>query len=358
MLGRVALAVGTTLAVTAFARRKLILHIGAPKAGSSAIQFALYQNRNKLRELGILIPTLGKKFKEGVVPGKRIAKHLARWLSTERCKSNQTLLQFVECCSSSNATRIVLSSEKMWKLSWEQMAPLQEAFDTAGVDVQFVYYVRSIADQLLSHQSQVLRRNKPRSRSLAEISQFGGPRFKATIQKLLQHTEPSNLNVRSYDNACEDLARDFLINGVALSEEETSQLDLDLPRANPSLLGRELRLMEVVNKLLVGAKQSEYVTNLLISAPSRKPPLRTITSQQAESLERFREEVAFVNKYVRNGSIDLWSNKVQVCDEADELSATELMLAEALALSVQARPPHRERGSWYWRRPLAWTVGA
>ena len=102
----------------------------------------------------------------------------------------------------------------------------------------------------------------PRSRSLAEISQFGGPRFKATIQKLLQHTEPSNLNVRSYDNACEDLARDFLINGVALSEEETSQLDLDLPRANPSLLGRELRLMEVVNELLVGAKQSEYVTNL------------------------------------------------------------------------------------------------
>ena len=127
-----------------------------------------------------------------------------------------------------------------------------EALDAVGIDVKFVFYVRSIADIALSRQAQLLRRNKdPAARSLSEILSRR-LLFKEAIEKLLRLTEPSKLNVRSYDNASEDLPGDFLVNGVAPSPEETSQLDLDLPRANPSLLGRELHVMEVVNKLLVG----------------------------------------------------------------------------------------------------------
>ena len=213
---------------------------------------ALYRNREKLREMGVLFPMLHWNLKNGQQPSKGNAKHLARWLMSDEASSkDQVFRRVIECCTQTDATRTVLSSEQMFMFKPKNMAMFVEALDAAGIDVKFVFYVRSIADIALSRQAQLLRRNKdPAARSLGDILSRR-LLFKEAIEKLLRLTEPSKLNVRSYDNASEDLPGDFLVNGVALSPEETSQLDLELPRANPSLLGRELHVMEVVNKLLV-----------------------------------------------------------------------------------------------------------
>lgn len=56
------------------------LHIGTPKTGSSSLQFFLFNNRNKLGELGILYPKTGIT-KKGTA--KRYAHHNLNWVLTK-----------------------------------------------------------------------------------------------------------------------------------------------------------------------------------------------------------------------------------------------------------------------------------
>ncbi len=55
------------------AKSKVLIHIGGPKTGTTAIQTALAENRHALRERGILYPGTGKNQQASLFPLKRIA---------------------------------------------------------------------------------------------------------------------------------------------------------------------------------------------------------------------------------------------------------------------------------------------
>lgn len=54
--------------------RRLVVHVGPPKTGTTSIQHALWENEKVLRELGVYLPKAGRYelAKRGVVDRKSV----------------------------------------------------------------------------------------------------------------------------------------------------------------------------------------------------------------------------------------------------------------------------------------------
>ncbi len=121
--------------------RKLIIHAGPPKTGSTAIQYCLARNRDQLQKLGLLYPRAGCPW---VRP--RFGHHLLVWAFTgdRGTRSGGSWRNLLREIQASPAETVVLSSEGFSLLQDEHVAKVRDylrEFD----DVEVVVYLR---DQL------------------------------------------------------------------------------------------------------------------------------------------------------------------------------------------------------------------
>ncbi len=154
--------------------REILLHIGAPKAGSTYLQRVLAQNRSRLAASGIAYP--GGK---GDHPGN--ARNL-RALDHARFEALFT-----------DAPRVVLSHEDLFALDGEGRALAQLARD-AGVPVRVLCFLRPWSDFCFADLSQHLKQHL--ERYILTRRPFDGLSLEEMAARRAQRLDPAGYLLR------------------------------------------------------------------------------------------------------------------------------------------------------------------
>ncbi|MCY4043723.1 MAG: hypothetical protein OXE99_01435 [Cellvibrionales bacterium] len=136
--------------------KKLILHIGRHKTGTTSLQTFLFQNRDALKRQGVLYP----------VSGLRVAAHhwISEPLARKKLKVTGALTHFIESphwqqltdeIDQSPQEVVLLSSEAFQNVEPEVLAGLFQGFD-----VEVIVYLRGQVDYLASSYAQFIHANQ------------------------------------------------------------------------------------------------------------------------------------------------------------------------------------------------------
>ncbi|CAA0098130.1 Uncharacterised protein [Halioglobus japonicus] len=208
--------------------KRLFLHFGRHKCGTTSIQKTLYQNRNKLLESGYYYP----------VTGIRVAAHheIAEALGNKNPSANENVLEklYLELKSETqltNCRNVIISSEQLQGCNPSVVADFFKDFDVVPV-----CYLREQAAYLRSSYLQKVHATN----YVGSIEQFYQEGFFTDYRVFLERWQAAfsnNISVRLFDRDSltdGDVVRDFLIAILGLTSEELDNLEL-LSDENPSL---------------------------------------------------------------------------------------------------------------------------
>lgn len=337
-------------------RRRLVLHIGMGKAGTSALQVALVRNRERLADLGIDYPahaTDDLARANGVTNGNGVA--VADLLNSELAiaardlaEARPALRALCARVARGPSRTTVYSSELLYRFDPGHLRALSTEAQRAGIDLRVVAYLRDVAPYFFSSYSERVKRNGfdgSFDDYLAGADDFARRvrLFEPRLRQLVDAAGSSHVQVLHYDSVRAELfpafARDVL--GVA----DTSGWEAP-PTVNRGLSAREFAVLRYLNAGCAGARWSGDV---LISDAATGPPAG-ISRQSLEALEeRFASEVAWINATFLRGRMEVRGD-VRVRDAAERepsLSSAERAALDRLIAAVRATGstavPERDR---------------
>lgn len=227
-------------------KKKLVIHIGQHKTGSTSIQNSLYQYSEEVKK-GFLYPNSGRKFS-----GHHIMSDI--FSSSSKDKKNALIKKFLDESMQSKEEMIIISSEyfssqneiyfgkiRMNKI-WSALAHLSKQFSESEV----IYYVR---DQHKSIPSRVNQSIKSRLcfsdfklNHFYENPTLNYCLFDAAIKFYFSESTITARHIDAPDHKINDVVNDFskLIGGINLDSIQTNK-----SIHNDSLI----RIMYKINKL-------------------------------------------------------------------------------------------------------------
>ncbi len=224
--------------------RRLILHVGLPKTGTTAIQNYLWHHREELADQGITAPadTSGHaRNDEGVLQGSAQIDALRHF-----CRSRDQITaaatdwaSIIDALSRSSADQTVVISHE--SLSHRSHALRPEAFSAipANIEQFALIYLRQPVEYLSSFALQMLMSRQAEPKKVAQAIRGRLRRyFSGGFRNVLDHFEAQiALRVHSYDDASADIVEDFCAaTGIPDLQAER------VVRANVKTFGRDTAL--------------------------------------------------------------------------------------------------------------------
>lgn len=216
---------------------KLVLHIGMPKAGSTALQGGLLARQRELGRHGIVYPAGGDLPKNhnmlicGLFRGENLPRLFRQIYTGDNRRMRREFAAFLAklrtTVDTSGADTIILSSEMMFRnLGPKKITQLREILAELAEEVQIVAYVRSPASFYLSRVQQGIK-------ATSRIFPFTPVSYRAELKSYA--SLGADLTVAVYDRASlrgGDITLDFLsrvapdaviaVEGQAIREANTS----------------------------------------------------------------------------------------------------------------------------------------
>lgn len=234
--------------------KKLYLHIGFGKTGTTSIQDGLYKNREILKEGGVLYPTSGLRgtgHHNLAILGKDN-------LSQEVKERYDKLISEIEC---QNCNRIFISSEFFVWLKKDYIEFIKQKL--SKYDVKLILYVRSQVDLLVSA---FLQWQKVGDNYQGSIEKFfsinaNGFDYMRRISPFVEVFGEESIMARVYDRRIvgEDVRLDILkFTGI--------DIDVDMPEtfSNISLLPEYSSLLSLIdNSEVSGEDRKRIIAKLL-----------------------------------------------------------------------------------------------
>jgi len=260
--------------------KKIILHIGFGKTGTSSIQHMLYTGRNILEEQGILYPftkTGEKAHHSYVTPHWLGKKGIAK-------KSRDLIEETLKNLNKSNCDTLVLSSELLCYASEAYVAELSDIFD--GYNIEIIFYIREQSKLIESTFLQHVKEGREHWGSLEKFLKYSinSFNFMTRITPWACVFGHNSIKARVFDKRIigNDVCKDFLhivglpSNNLALGIMENESLIpevvdsiLLLDSTNPDIEERGeivdcfLKLSNIVrkksNKTLLDANKKKWV---------------------------------------------------------------------------------------------------
>lgn len=222
---------------------KLYLHIGMSKAGSSAIQRALFENRALLKERGICYP------ESGIVWGDahyRINEEIRRG-------SPEALRKALHECIGFNAG--VLSCEGFWLFNEEQLDLFKK--ELCHLDVTVVLYLRYPESYLKSSYRQKIKQDYATCSFDVHAHRISG--YLDFSKLLTSWGEKFKIRARTYEAVKHDLIADF----VHTLGIDPSAFILPKKPINATPSDGSLKLMRLTNKIFSKRIARRICSNLL-----------------------------------------------------------------------------------------------
>lgn len=331
------------------ARPRVILHVGIPKTGTSALQVAFVRNRELLAEHGILYPSDpgvpsmdARATRGGVTSGN--ASLLRAFLmpaKTPRGVSpDQALTTAIELIEGTGdgTSSVLFSSEFLCRSHLDRFATFVAACDRIGYDVEVVGFVRNIVGHAVSQHVQRIKRHR-------FTGSFGDfiepddtdtyrPPMRSWVEGMGKVLGPEAVSVFHYDSLRNDLVPRFFAEHLRVP---TDTLAPALEHTvNRSLTPDEVRLMREVNRRLNTAGASRLVSDMVIKDDPTVPQRPYVTRTDRDRVvELFSEEVDWINANgILGGKLELDSPSVTVVDEEPDdtgITPSEQTLVEVVA---------------------------
>ena len=272
--------------------RKIYLHIGCEKTGSSAIQVWLNQNSSKFYEKGIFYPTLDGKINN---PYKITSGNGS--LAVKAINKGKAKQFFVDLFQERDGD-IFLSSEQFQSLADDQIVDVRAILLSFDVDPVIIVFLRDIYDVLFSKYNQLVKRHFYDKTfmeyvfSLEKIEQFD------VIDRWSKYF--GNIKAIHYDSNKYSLDS-AILKAIGLNENDIPGMQKAI--VNRSLTFFELELIRYVNKLYnekfykKNYDFPEKINNILIESDPEKVTSIFYNKKADDFInEKFGSDVARVNK--------------------------------------------------------------
>jgi hypothetical protein len=230
---------------------KIILHIGMPKSGSSALQAGLHAMRDELTGTGILYPESGRGWHShqylvyGSVAPERLPRQLLQAYGNDVQaigRDGEAWLSALEkTIEATGPHTLILSEESLFKAATDDgLAWLNERLRRLGDAVSVVTYVRRPSDYYLSAVQQTLKASH-------RIAGPGPVAYRSTLEGYARHVA-DQMHVMKYEPAAwqdRDIVRHFLTSliptGRALTVMSAQEVNSSLSAEAMALLAEYRR---------------------------------------------------------------------------------------------------------------------
>lgn len=267
--------------------KKIVLHIGFGKTGSSYLQTCFAKYENHLLSAGYLYPDEGSHqlAREGKVTSGN-ANSLSWYLNSEKAPSSFDISAFEAYFKSmlldNKNYNLLFSSEFMAGFDSESLLQLQSLAALCGYQVSIVAYVRSIAGHAYSNYVQQIKRQLYQE-SFYHYLQYDYSELPfSAVFRLQASFDSESYIVRNYDKAKDSLFEDFWVNGLRL---DPPLFTVERQTINRSLDDYELECMRVMNGRFAVRQHAVKVSDALIYAQPEKPVQFTLAVNELELLE-------------------------------------------------------------------------
>ena len=277
--------------------RKIYLHIGAGKTGTSAIQSQLVLNRVVLEKHNYYYPEAGsdasaKIFK--ITSGNAVELgFLLKDKSNIDRKIKNSIKKYIKDAKGKN---IILSSEVMEVYIETNALKLKKEANKLGYEVVVVYYVRAIADHLVSSYHQLVKRHHFTGH-FTKVIQKKTNRFLSRIQTSVEIFGKECVYVKNYDKVKENIFLDFIQKILHITE--CNEFNIINKKVNRSLTDDELSLMQHMNTFFTKPEESTFVSNALIH---QNPTLKYVMSITQDDLDKvmlmYENDIEQINAYL------------------------------------------------------------
>lgn len=270
----------------------MILHIGAGKTGTSALQVAFAQNAGKLREHGILYPE--NKYVDIARNGLATSGNalpLAAFLCPDLkidIDERQAVHDLLENHANHQISTILYSSEKLSAFVPDRLRLFKKLCASLDYDLKLVFYVRSVVDHAFAMYVQRVRSLCTETFSTYLECEWGFT-FASVIDAMFDVLGPSPVVLKNYDSVKSDLISDFARTVIGLDEPKIAEL------SRPGVINRsysreEVQVLAEFNRFLAGPQESLRLSrHFLALTPVSSGPL-TLWRNEIDIVTRKSEE--------------------------------------------------------------------
>ncbi|NHN37602.1 hypothetical protein G8764_09885 [Pseudomaricurvus alcaniphilus] len=285
--------------------KKLILHIGFPKTGSTAIQSALAKVEEDLSKNGVTyagFPEEAKKNKITSGNGVELVQLATVARRPASFDEEKFIKSFVDRYFKNNNTAII-SSELLGNLNKMQIQELKKFFDSKDLHVIPVGCVRNIYDHTYSLYMQSVKRHGDK-RAFSEFHEgFFSPQIRAINE---WGSVFDNLKLISYDAVKENLFFEFLalleVDGLV----ESINYEAHRKKINRSLTIDETFILTYLNKLHDGVFSQRISDSLLYRHPEKQYSFPVDPSALVDMIKKYTELLNDINfKYQLGGDLKI-----------------------------------------------------
>lgn len=289
--------------------RRLVLHMGQTKTGSTAIQTWCVWNRDFLRARGVHYP--GHRSDRAALRGTPLTGNgsvLLPFLGApdrmDPDAAERGIDRVVAELVNSDAPATLCSNEKMWgQLKPTAFRELVDRFTAEGVTTQAVVYLRDIAPHAVAVYAQRVQQGGTNATLTEYITGEGGhelvyeTRLQHTLELLGDVLGKHNITVRHYESARHALIDDLLTHVLGIEDRDGVQSP---PQhiANRSLTLREIEWKRYLNERLGSPRQSKALGRKLtmLSGLDHDERLCITPAGLGHLTEHYEGEVAWVNR--------------------------------------------------------------
>jgi hypothetical protein len=280
--------------------KSLILHIGIPKTGSSALQVFCAQNRKALLaqsldyfELGEFDLGLRGKISSG--NGAHLARSLLRPQGPSyRADREQQLATLERRIAASECANGLLSSEIFVFADDGALTAFAQWLRERGVELRFFYFIREQVEFLTSSYIQQVKRHACTETGeqyvLRVFEKIAHIKYSKLFERLSKFTPGELISCLSYDEArtgkrgiCGALVQSLGLAGGGLQFAETS--------VNVSLNLTEIKIMRAMNKLRPRMVFSDALVENAVRRGHQQPvlPHHLLSKEALQRIERYFE---------------------------------------------------------------------
>lgn len=225
---------------------QLLLHIGRPKAGSTALQHCLWTNRIEMRRQGIIYPQTAMHNKGS----HKLALIFQPDLPDARAVKNMRAERIYDAMFSEarrhNARRIIASSENLFLVDPRDV----RRHLPASCDIKIICYVRRQDDVLVSSYIQELKTSTidfdTDIRSYARAPErLAWLDYASVLERWAEHFGTENIIVRVYEK--EQLGGTIQEDFLQLADIDRSRMNIANYRVNPSPARDVLDVVRMIN---------------------------------------------------------------------------------------------------------------
>lgn len=301
--------------------KRLIIHAGMPKAGSSALQVFLAINSNRLRELSVEYFAMGEieKAKRGHITSGNGA-FLARSRLTPQhpafhpSKENSTK-NLLEKIQQSDCETGVLSSEFFFNVDPRELHDISNLVAELGVRTKIITYIRK-QDQFVasSYVQQIKRhglRQLPDDYVNDNISKYGFLDYYRYYNSLTEFFDKDDIIIRVFEHTKKQAGGIFGDFCHAIDIDSIDDFRMPENSINTSLSPREIKLMIQLNQYNPNPEFSDMMV-ALSSKTGRTSAYQKHNILSPESRHKIRERFLESNRKLGNeilGIPDLYSEE-------------------------------------------------